>query len=834
MNTHNITNTLNPFIDAFKSIGFQKEQIKERYEFVDLLGQAQTRTVDLGVFGREPLDYKSACFGIHLLREGGDEFETAKSLCSFGASQLFIVLNGSTQRWFNSSSKPKLVQSLPTTDVPNLIRSNSIVWNPDYMMKVRSGLELPKPEQIDFVDVDLIPALEKEASVKIDSLIKRALYKVEINRKKHRISLSEENVYRTLFRLLTAKLLSDRGVPVNGEIDFSKPLDTLKSVSNFYGMTNQNFNKPFNHLLAEISGIVGDSFSFKNLSVDTLTYVYENTLVTEAKRKEYGIHSTPAYLADFIIANLPLDGIPLRNLNVIDPMCGHAIFLIAAMRRLRELLPPQLDGKHRHEYFADHLHGIEIDSFACEVARMCLTLADFPQPDGWDIHKHDVFQGDILNKAIQQSTVVVGNPPFETIPNVSPKTSKAKELLRQVLPKMPKDGIIGIVLPKSFLTGKDYKVERNYLLDKFTILNVTELPERVFTHATVETCVITAKKSKTEAKAKYFMVDRPSLELFKSKYFIPCKDEVKQDYFTTTQQGQIFVPVMRGVWDYLKTNPRFESLANVHKGVEYELRLISEHRESVIKSRPFQNSQPGLWNIPTDQFQFVIGTGEYFSLDKRYWRNQNSKAWRLPWKTPKIIVPQSRDSSSHWRFAAVIDKEGLIVGRNLYAIWPKTNSVSMEFLCALLNSPVGQAYCLAHGYQQLTRGRDYESIPIPRSIPYPTTLIDGLVNSYLTLSKNEQYNAARDALLQIDAEILKLYELPPKLERGLLDFFWGHKRRVPFDFQGYIPPTFDSWIPLHIYISKDYKEATIADTLRRLPSITDKDTIKYLEELGHE
>ena len=57
-------------------------------------------------------------------------------------------------------------------------------------------------------------------------------------------------------------------------------------------------------------------------------------------------------------------------------------------------------------------------------------------------------------------------------------------------------------------------------------------------------------------------------------------------------------------------------------------------------------------------------------------------------------------------------------------------------------------------------------------------------------------DAAKEALMylhwRVDAEVLKLYSLPPAMERSVLDLFQGVKRRgVPFDQYYYFPPHFN-------------------------------------------
>ena len=47
----------------------------------------------------------------------------------------------------------------------------------------------------------------------------------------------------------------------------------------------------------------------------------------------------------------------------------------------------------RHKYFSEHIAGIEKDPFGVEISRLALTLADFPNPGGWDVEESDVFSG---------------------------------------------------------------------------------------------------------------------------------------------------------------------------------------------------------------------------------------------------------------------------------------------------------------------------------------------------------------------------------------------------------------------------------------------------------
>ena len=122
-----------------------------------------------------------------------------------------------------------------------------------------------------------------------------------------------------------------------------------------------------------------NAFNFQNLSVDDLAFIYENTLIRKETRKQFGIHSTPPAIAELIVDRLPFELLPEDERFVIEPCAGHGVFLVAALRRLRELLSSAWTDQERHKYLKDRLTAIEVDSFAAEVCRLSLMLADYPK-----------------------------------------------------------------------------------------------------------------------------------------------------------------------------------------------------------------------------------------------------------------------------------------------------------------------------------------------------------------------------------------------------------------------------------------------------------------------
>jgi hypothetical protein len=64
----------------------------------------------------------------------------------------------------------------------------------------------------------------------------------------------------------------------------------------------------------------------------------------------------------------------------------------------------------------------------------------------------------------------------------------------------------------------------------------------------------------------------------------------------------------------------------------------------------------------------------------------------------------------------------------------------------------------------------------------------------------------RDRLIKLDAQVLRLYDLPSRAERRLLDLFAGYERPgIPFSFSRYYPSAFTGTMPLYAYLSDSFQ-----------------------------
>jgi hypothetical protein len=118
---------------------------------------------------------------------------------------------------------------------------------------------------------------------------------------------------------------------------------------------------------------------------------------------------------------------------------------------------------------------------------------------------------------------------------------------------------------------------------------------------------------------------------------------------------------------------------------------------------------------------------------------------------------------------------------------PKKSAYSIETLWALLNSPVANAYAYSH------LGKRDQIVGDIRKIPLPTVRsfekVERAAIAYLTAAYDGTAPTKLERLLlQVDAEVLKLYSLPLALEQLVLGVFSGTERvGVPFKQTGYLP-----------------------------------------------
>lgn len=278
-------------------------------------------------------------------------------------------------------------------------------------------------------------------------------------------------------------------------------------------------------------------------------------------------------------------------------------------------------------------------------------------------------------------------------------------------------------------------------------------------------------------------------------------------------------------------------VAEIRNGIYYSLPLRSAFDRLVSKVLR-QGFRPGLVR-QSDGFEpLLIPEHAYLNMDSDVMR-QGSKAYYLPWDRPKVIVNKGRLSRGPWVVTGAVDRDGLVVFQLFQAMWP-TGGLPVEVLAAIVNGPVANAFMSTQRTSRDNRIDTLNRIPIPRFGPESIAAITAAVAEYRIarlewlaqpIRNGSMEWRCRQALMRIDAELLTAYDLPPRVERELLDYFAGHRRPGPVEFDRYYPEDFRPALPLRMFVSGELERASAAQTLQRLPVLRDPAISAMVAEL---
>lgn len=778
--------------DGLRAIGYQDDLLPDEYKFADVLGQNESRMIEMAGFAQEPLSYLSACIGIAVPAQQGAEAIAAYR--SLGAPQILALHPNDEKilRWkILANSKPEMIETIDPAHLHNAILKNKDDWNPEKVLRAKMRFK-GQPIQLDFFDIELIPLIEEVVCKKLDDLILDVFnISKSVYQEYHESDPDNDPLVRLIFRLLAAKLLGDRqhpGIWLSSDVQA-----VIREVENFYFQ-----NTPAQTVLEDVNvqnaawHRIRSAFSFQNLSVEALAYIYENTLVDPDTREKLGIHATAYLIAEYIIQQLPIDELALEECRFFEPFAGHAPFLIAALRKLRTMLPVGMSAEARHNFFVRMLSGMEYEALACEVAGYSLILADYPNPNGWRIEKANVFTSPKLDNYLNQANIVLCNPPYEYFPKNERQSypslrsvNKAVEALNRVLEKAPR--MLGFVLPRTFIDGQMFVEVRKRIANLYNNILFVALPDNAFSYSNVETVLLIAHMERSaQSTWKFALVDRKDYKQFLFSGQTTWQEQASTSFI----ENQInrnnpnfwYTPIHR-LWDVLASLPRLESIADIHRGIEYK--SFKENKAELVSDVPREDFAKGL-RLTTKGFEsYFPNNFTYFNMDQKQMRR---KSYKLPWNKPKVIANAVRIQSDRWVIAGIVDDKGLVCYQNFHGVWPIAN-IPIEVIAAILNSPIASAFLSTHRSAWHNRKETITQIPIPEFRPSQIRRIVSLVQEYMLLREQwepwQEYSKhsegrCRGIIRQIDAELLAAYNLPTELEFELLEYFHGYERPGPF------------------------------------------------------
>jgi len=816
------------FVAHLTLCGYSGNLIRQDFSF-------GRESVPVAGFADETYDARSACIAVLDAPASAEaEVQQLVDACRpLGAPVAFVCHAKHLQWWQSTSKGAHFQEQVPANKIAGFLSEHREKFSPQKIYRAKTIEKLNPDGQLSFVDAGLLPLLENEMGGQVAKLIHRMSAAA-----KEKASMSApsseraQRLFRSVFWLLAGRILKDKEVEDFVDLDIEDVVEALQRVNRHYHA---------DHLFAGVSGreknslqaaahILNRHGSLRNLTIEALAHVYENVLIDKEIRSKLGVHATPSYLVDYIVWQLfdRIREIPVDKRTVLEPACGHAPFLVSAARLLRELV--DFRGSRRiHNYLRKHLVGVETDDFAREIARLSLTLADVPNPNGWNLVQTDMFRDNTLSGLAKKSTILLCNPPFEDFSaeersaynqdgNKLDFKNKAAELLWRTLPHMPAGSVFGVIVPQGFLHSSNAAKLRQLILEQYDVETIMALPETVFARARHLSAVILGRKRRrscgrpTSSKTRYAHVRKWDLPGFKERYQA-ATELLDQSRFLAKPDSDLRWQQLDEVWEYCQALPNLATMADIGKGLEYKGKELPPGAATISKSK-FKGAVRGYAEYDKDVKIIESPRCSWMNLDRRVIRRAQRG---LPPRTGQVIMNYVRVSLGPWRLKAFIDREGRPVISNFLVVRPIDQTWSLEALWAILNSPFANAYAYCHSMGKHNLAGMVRKIPVPEADSESTSALKNLVERYFALySPGQEFmqqqidaNEAKQRMLAIDAEVMRLYDLPPRLERQVLDLFNGWQRKgVDFDFERYFPGDFESWIPLHEYLSEDYQRST--------------------------
>jgi type I restriction-modification system DNA methylase subunit len=812
-------NTQNSLISQVRTnleqCGYSNGRLLTDYVYEDSTGK---HSVALAGFARPVYDSRTSCISViqceNLL---GAIEEYVNQFRGFGAPVIFACCNRTLQWWNVGTRGAKIEKTVSRDEIEGFFSAHKEVFSPDRIWRAKNLGRVDTKQQLSFVDIGLMPLLEHEMGERLGGLLNRIIGLLHSGFTNGQLKMPQNQrwIFRAGFWLLCAKILKDKGVNGFIRLDIGNINDVFKAVENHYRARELIIvqTKQQAQALKEVAEEVKKFDSLINLTTEAFGYMYENVLVDKKLRAALGIHATPSYLVDYIIWQLwpYIEQITEDKRVVLEPACGHAPFLTAMMRMLRFSYSGEDDF---HKYAKQRLIGIEMDSFAREIARLSLTLADVPNPNGWNIVEGDIYQGDTLRNNAGKAMILLCNPPFENFRRDEKDKytdlnceNKAAEVLFRTLSYLPNNSVFGVILPQGFLYSENLFGLRKQILDDFELSKICILPDNVFAKAGHPSTVLLGRKIKSDKKISYFRVPKAGLKAFRENYQTK-EDSVSKEGLYKAENYSFRRLEFNIVWEYCISLRTLGDISDIGRGIEYKSELNIDSKISPRKKPSFQK---GFYSYDNNPPIHTLPDLVWLNVSRKSIQNYGSGISNKP----KVLVNRIRGGRSPWRLRAWIDINRYPFGKAFLSIIPKVD-ISLFTIWALANSPLANAYLYDYCERDNKEGI-LRKVPIPSFAKGTFEKLEGIVAAYFKLMQKRDSefgidvrDKAKQLLLSIDAEVMRLYDLPPKMERRILDLFQGIQRKgVDFDFKGYYSEGFESSVPLHEYLSEEYQRSTI-------------------------
>lgn len=440
-----------------------------------------------------------------------------------------------------------------------------------------------------------------------------------------------------------------------------------------------------------------------------ISSIYAHLLPTDT-RKDRALYFTPPELADRLIENLKSAGARLWQSRIVDPACGGAAFLVPVALQLRvELKKKGFSANEVLRHLQKHLVGFELDPVLCRLSKFFLRMALYTEiAEVGREPKFQIILGDTTKKYkahVSHFDVVISNPPYRKIP--SEQLEKVKHRFSHIVNGQPnlyglfmgmslelakQDGRIALLTPTSFLSGRYFKLLRQYLCENAEIKQIDLVNDRngIFLGASQETVVTVLVKRKVVSQSPKAFASNKTRD-FKALGHCSLRSKGEAWIIPRTMEDVKLAKL------FTKPQHTLTSLGVSVRVGGYVWHRDPRHTFMVISSKKLRVTHfPLVWSShirSTGRFVFASSGS---TIDEHLFVNAGSAQSPLLLKVPSVALQRtsSIDQSHRLVCAAIrksfVDKYGAYAGENHVSFLVPNDSsrVSVDLLAKILRTQV--------------------------------------------------------------------------------------------------------------------------------------------------
>ncbi len=419
----------------------------------------------------------------------------------------------------------------------------------------------------------------------------------------------------------------------------------------------------------------------------------------------------------------------LLNTSIYDPACGSGIFLLNAAKiryNLIKVLNPSSDISEIKTQILSNIYGQDINDNAIKFCILKLYNWYFEENNTHSTHvisklKTNLKVGNSLKSSIHLNfDLVVGNPPYGNILSKEEKLIFKREKIYNdiycgFLIKALNwcTGVIGLLIPKSFLLRQGYNEFRNEFLLKANILKIFDIGSKMFKNATNEVQMIFYEKKIDSFDKDLQIYDYPNRETITYKnqnvdslrvcFNLECPvglNSKKLYTYTfekncpycaseTIKLNRIRIKANNQIIKLIEKIERKGDL-NYLNPKDFPKMIRGEENKGLIEvRRKLQNNQQGscvFISARNDFRYYTFKKGKSLNIEEIDEKILKGNDYEF-YLGPKLLIKHNSIIPE-----TIYTEENVCFTSSIYSLKHK-EIVELKYLCAVLNSRLIQFYC---------------------------------------------------------------------------------------------------------------------------------------------